>query len=56
MHTICEFTIILICGHAFNFFSQLDEYEVAISSETENLVNKALEAWNIEPVQRVCIS
>ncbi|CAG2229920.1 DHX9 [Mytilus edulis] len=32
--------------------SLLDEYEVAISSETENLVNKALEAWNIEPVQR----
>ncbi|XP_071152767.1 ATP-dependent RNA helicase A-like isoform X1 [Mytilus edulis] len=31
---------------------KLDEYEVAISSETENLVNKALEAWNIEPVQR----
>lgn len=26
---------------------------MAISNETDNLINKALEAWNIEPVQKV---
>ena len=31
---------------------KLDLYEVAISNETDNLINKALEAWNIEPVQK----
>jgi uncharacterized phage-associated protein len=35
------------------FSFQLDLYEVAISNETDNLINKALEAWNIEPVQKV---